>query len=188
MKISFLNVPEWAHLGEYRCNGVVWQGQVGLFADSTTLELGSTDATWHLYEMRKFVKAIDSTAYLVADSTGVVEFFIMYKWPNEDEYESAEHAYGQKILTSTPIVCVPLTPGFRIEDYDTQDNTSGLDSGVTWSTVARSAPLYLNGDGRWTTVYVEYYTSFARAVFEQYKNGYVTYRIIEPSNILRATV
>lgn len=186
MKISFLNVPEWAHLGEYRCNGVVWQGQIGSFSDSTTLELtASNDATWNLYEMRKFVKAIDSTSYCQADSTGVVEYFILYKWPNVDEYESDSHAYGQKILTNTPVVCVPLTPGFRIEDYDTQDNTSGLDSGVTWSTVAHNTPMYINGDGRWTTTEVEMYTSKARAVFEQYLNGYVRYRIIEPSNFFK---
>lgn len=183
MKLSFLNVPEWAHLGEYRCNGVVWQGQLGVFNDSTGRALtAGGDATWTMYENRNYVKAIDSTGVVQSDSTGVAEFFIIYKWPNVDEYEDADHAYGQKILHDTPVVCVPLTPGFRVEDYDTQDNTSGIDSGVNWSLVSFGAPMYINGNGRWTTTYVEMKTSLARARFEKYQNGYVTYRIIEPSN------
>ena len=189
MKISFLNVPEWAHLGEYRCNGVVWQGQIGVFSDSTGLALaGSNDATWTMYEDRNYVKAVDSTGVVMADSTGTPEFFIISKWPNVDEYEDADRAYGQKILHDTPVVCVPLTPGFRIEDYNTTDNTSGIDSGVTWTTVARGAPMYINGDGRWTTVFVQFYTSKARARFEKYQNQFVTYRITEPGNYLKATV
>jgi len=183
MKISFLNVPEWAHLGEYRCNGVVWQGQVGVFNDSTGRALtSSTDATWTMYEDRNYVKAIDSTTYLQADSTGQVEFFIIYKWPNVDEYEDADRAYGQKILHNTPVVCVPLIPGFIIEDYDTQDNTSGIDSGVDWTLTAPGDAMYINAAGRWTTTHNEWYGSMARARFVKYQNQYVTYRITEPSN------
>lgn len=182
MKVSFLNVPEHAHLGEYRCNGVVYQGQIGVFNDSTGRVLtSSTDATWTMYEDRNYVRAATS-GDAAADSTGIAEFFIIYKWPNVDEYEDADRVYGQKILHDTPVVCVPLIPGFRIEDYNTSDNTSGIDSGVTWSTVARNTPMYINANGRWTTTYADGSTSLARAVFEKYQNGFVTYRIIEPSN------
>lgn len=189
MKVSFLNVPSWGHQGEYRCNGTIWQGQIGVFSDSTGNSLNNgADATFHIYEDRNYLKGIDSTGILKADSTGTIQFFIMYKYPNTDEYEESSLAYGQKILHNTPIVAVPLVEGWRVQDYNTTDNTSGIDSGVNWTAVAPGTPMYINGNGRWTTVYVQFYTSLARAIFENYKNGYVTYRIINPGQYLRKVV
>jgi len=177
MYLSFPNAPEFVHNGNFKSRGVVWQGQIGVLSDVTT-----ADGTAVVFEPRKFVKRIDSVNNVWEDTTGeTAMFFLMYKWPNEDEYEDSLFAYGQKILDNTPIVCIDLNqPGVIVEDYVTADNTSGLAGAqATWAAAAYGDPMYIDGAapamGLWTLTYAEATTSKARAIFMEYKNGYVTY-------------
>lgn len=181
MYLSFLNgYPSEYHNGNFKSRGVVWQGQIGVLSDVTT-----ADGTAVVFEPRKFVRPINSVHDVWKDTTGeYTQFFLMYKWPNEDEYEDALYVYGQKILDNTPIVVVDLNrPGLIIEDYVTGDNTSGLKGAqATWAAASYGAPMYIDAVagsmGTWTLTYAEATTSKARAIFMEYKNGYVTYQTI----------
>jgi hypothetical protein len=175
--------PEYAHNGNFKNRGVTYQGQIGVLSDVTSL-----DGTTTVFEPRKFVRKINHVNDVWKDTTGEYSlFYVITKWPNEDEYNDSAYVYGEKIFDNTPVVVYDLNiPGMIFEDYVTTDNTSGLktktqNSAVTvgWASASYGAPMYIDATagsmGCWTLTYDEATTSKARAIFMEYANGYVRY-------------
>lgn len=176
-KASILNAPSWAHMGEYIASGTIYQ-MAGCV--ETTAETTSSEAVVYLQNKRK-LKQI-STAAEAQDQTKPI--FLGYKWPTEDDYLRRNSLTELYSTSGEGVVGLRMIPGVRIQEYVGTDytNSSGVKLGgmapaITWANVTYGTRLYFTNSGQLTTATTN---KVVRAIFIEYKSGWVTYEIITP--------